>query len=77
MICDSIKCTINDIAPAIGLDDRWITLKKILLLSLNPIYRHKFSRRDEKTKKCVELNDFEKSIISYYENSTGRKVSLK
>ncbi len=76
MLCDSTKRTIDDIGPAVGLDARWITLKKLLLLSLNPSERHKFSRRDEKTKKQLALNDYEKSIILYYENSTGKKVSL-
>ena len=75
-----ITATIKEIISVFGdrLDNPadWITLKKLLLLSLEPEERKKFSKRDNKTKMQSPPNDFELKIISYYENTVGKKIRI-
>ena len=53
--------------------ENWMELKKLLLVSLPPKERTKFSRRDSKTKKQM-LNDFEQNLIDNYYSRTGMKL---
>ena len=76
MITPSIKEIISVFGDKLENPTEWITLKKLLLLSLQPAERKKFSKRDNKTKLQSPLNDFELKIISYYENTQGKKIKV-
>tara|TARA_Y100000593_G_C4060014_1_gene213957 strand:- start:225 stop:473 length:249 start_codon:yes stop_codon:yes gene_type:complete len=76
MITPSIKEIISIFGDKLDDPADWITLKKLLLLSLDPQERKKFSKRDAKTKKQQPPNDFELKIISYYENQAGKKIRI-
>ena len=76
MITPSIKEIINIFGEKLENPEDWITLKKLLLLSLEPKERKKFSKRDNKTKLQSPPNDFELKIISYYENTHGKKIRI-
>ena len=76
MITPSIKEIISVFGDKMDNPTDWITLKKLLLLSLEPAERKKFSKRNEKTKNQSPPNDFELKIISYYENVVGKKVRV-
>lgn len=67
---------VEQIAPMLGDKDDWMTVKKLLLLSLPPKLRTNFSTRDPKTKK-QSLNDFELALIDEYEKRTGVRLELK
>jgi hypothetical protein len=53
----------------------WMDFKKIMLRSLPPKMRKKFSTRDPKTKK-QSLNDFERQMIDIYFCKTGVRLRL-
>ncbi|MAF25464.1 hypothetical protein CL634_07810 [bacterium] len=76
MITASIKEIIDIFGDKLDNPADWITLKKLLLLSLQPKERKKFSKRDSKTKLQSPPNDFEMKIISYYENTIGKKIRI-
>lgn len=59
----------------VGTESNWIVLKKQLLISLPHELRTHFSTRDPKTKK-QSVNQFEKSVIEFYENMTGLRLEL-
>ncbi len=54
----------------------WMDFKKVMLRSLPPKMRKKFSTRDPKTKKQT-LNNFERQIIDIYFCETGIKLRLE
>ena len=59
-----------------GVDFRdWISMKKCLLKSIPSSMRKNFSTRDPRTKK-QNLNDFERALVDFYENSTGKVLRL-
>jgi hypothetical protein len=69
---------IIDLAIKLGTDcsvTSWMQLKKILLLTLPPVERTKFSTRHPKTKK-QSLNAFERQIIENYEKKTGENLEI-
>ena len=53
----------------------WLVVKKYILKYLNPTYRRRFSTRDEKTKKHT-INDFESSLIEYYQQQFNVRLEL-
>ena len=53
----------------------WLVVKKYILKYLNPTYRRRFSTRDEKTKKHT-INDFENSLINYYQQQFNVRLEL-
>ena len=53
----------------------WLVVKKYILKYLNPTYRRRFSTRDEKTKKHT-INDFENSLIDYYQQQFNVRLKL-
>jgi len=53
----------------------WLVVKKYILKYLNPTYRRRFSTRDEKTKKHT-INDFENSLIDYYQQQFNVRLEL-
>jgi len=76
MVGEEIKNTILTLSPAMENNDEWIRFKRLLLVSLHPTVRSKFSRRDDVTKKQPSLNEFEKNIIKSYEDLTGKKLKV-
>lgn len=76
MIGEEIENTILALSPAMNKNDEWIKLKRLLLVSLHPEVRSKFSRRDDITKKQKSLNEFEKKILKHYEDVTGKKLRV-
>jgi hypothetical protein len=53
----------------------WVDLKKMLLLSLPPKERMKFSTRDPITKQ-QSLNSLEREIVDNYEKKTGVTLEI-
>jgi len=53
----------------------WIELKKVLLLSLPPSQRSKFSTRDPVSKQQF-MNELERSIVDNYERMTGIRLEV-
>jgi hypothetical protein len=53
----------------------WMDLKKILLVSLPPLDRSRFSTRDSVTK-CQVLNQLETKITKGFQEKTGIKLEL-
>ena len=53
----------------------WMDLKKILLISLPPFDRSRFSTRDPVTK-CQVLNQLETKITKGFQEKTGIKLEL-
>lgn len=53
----------------------WMDLKKILLVSLPPSERSRFSTRDPATK-TQTLNMLESRIVSDYQKETGTRLEL-
>ena len=53
----------------------WLVVKKYILKYLNPTYRRRFSTRDKKTKKHT-INDFESSLIDYYQQQFNVRLEL-
>ena len=56
-------------------NDDWMNFKKIMLQTIPPKMRKKFSTRHPKTKK-QSLNEFEKRMIDIYFSKTGVKLML-
>jgi len=54
----------------------WKVLKKELLKSLSPDLRKSFSTRDNRTKK-MNFNDFEKTIVEYWQKLSGDQLYLE
>jgi len=77
MISKEIENTILNLSSAMDNNDEWIRFKRLLLISLHPSVRSKFSRRDDITKKQKSLNEFEKKILEHYENTTGKKLRVE
>ncbi len=65
MLSEEIKELLKEI-NSVYKKNNWLEVKKYLLKSLEPKKRKKFSTRDYNTKKH-KLNNYEKSIIIYYE----------
>lgn len=57
-------------------ENNWMDFKKIMLQSLPPYMRKKFSTRHPKTKKQA-LNEFEKNMINIYFEETGIFLTLR
>ena len=76
MLGEEIENTILALSPAMDKNDEWFKLKRLLLVSLHPEVRSKFSRRDDITKKQSSLNDFEKKVLMRYESITGKKLRV-
>lgn len=57
-------------------EDDWLQVKKMLLKSISPDMRKRFSVRHYYTKKH-SLNKFEKEIINYYRDTFGISLELK
>jgi len=51
----------------------WTIVKKEILKSVGSDFRKSFAVQDPKTKRPT-INDFEVSIIQYWEELTGRKL---
>ena len=62
-------------ARALGSQDSWMDFKKIMLRTLPPKMRKKFSTRDPLTKE-QSLNQFEENMIESYYLKTGIKLVL-
>ena len=62
-------------AQVLGEQDDWMDFKKIMLRTLPPKMRKKFSTRDPLTKK-QSLNQFEENMIESYYLRTGIKLVL-
>jgi len=73
---ENYKDYLNIASRVLGDDDNWMDFKKIMLRSLPPSMRKKFSTRDPKTKK-QSLNDFESKMIEAYFNKTGILLKLE
>lgn len=71
---DKAKELIDEIGEFYENND-WLVIKKYILKYLNPIYRRRFSTRDEKTKKHI-INDFENSLIEYYFKKFNVRLEL-
>lgn len=76
MIPEEILETINDLEGALGKEEKWSTFKRLLLISIRPALRSKFSRRDEKTKLLPSLNDFELEILNHYQVKTNKVLQV-
>lgn len=76
MISEEIENTILALSSAMDKNDEWLKLKRLLLVSLHPEVRSKFSRRDDITKKQPSLNEFEKKVLTRYESITGKKLRV-
>lgn len=76
VIPDRILTEMTELSEYLGDCDDWMTVKKLLLLSIPSDLRRLFSTRDEKTKK-QSLNDFEKALIDEYQGMTGICLELK
>ena len=53
----------------------WLVVKKYILKFSSPKHRKFFSTRDHKTKKQT-LNDFELSLIDFYENKFKTRLYI-
>ena len=76
MISEEIENTILALSSVMDKNDEWLKLKRLLLVSLHPEERSKFSRRDDITKKQPLLNEFEKKVLARYESITGKKIRV-
>ena len=63
-------------ARVLGEQDDWMDFKKIMLRTLPPKMRKKFSTRDPVTKK-QSLNSFEEGMIDIYFEKTGVRLTLE
>lgn len=54
----------------------WRVLKKELLKSLPPSHRKLFSTRDNSTKR-LNFNDFEKTVVEYWQKIAGVELYLE
>ena len=73
---ENYKDYLNVASRVLGADDNWMDFKKIMLRTLPPSMRKKFSTRDPKTKK-QSLNDFESRMIDAYFDKTGILLKLE
>jgi len=64
---------VHSYAPSIT---EWRVLKKELLKSLPSSHRKLFSTRDNYTKK-MNFNDFEKTVIEYWQKIAGVELYLE
>jgi|TARA_Y100000034_G_C6876341_1_gene400849 hypothetical protein len=76
MIPEEILEAINDLEGALNKEEKWSTFKRLLLISIRPELRSKFSRRDEKTKLLPTLNDFELEILNHYQLKTNKVLQV-
>ena len=72
---DKYDSYIDLAAKVLGKQDSWMDFKKIMLRSLPPKMRKKFSTRDPVTKQ-QSLNQFEERVIESYYRKTGIKLIL-
>ena len=74
-----IEKEIKDILEEINIvykEKDWLIVKKYLLKSLSPQKKKKFSKRNYLSKKH-SINEYEKSLIEYYEKKFNIKLDLK
>lgn len=57
--------------------DDWVTVKEEILTELTNDYRQLFSRRDEKTKEILALNEMELELVKFWKQLTGVELRLR
>ena len=76
MIPNNLKEIIDYVMEYVdGNSDEWFDIKKELLKLSPPKERSRFSRRHYSTKKHF-INDFEREIMQYWEDSTGVELKI-
>jgi len=78
MNSDNIETSVKELLSDLNeyyKEDNWLTVKKFLVLYLNPMIRKNFTTRHHKTKKH-SLNYYEKNIIKYYYKKYNIKLRL-
>jgi hypothetical protein len=74
-IPDKIWEAINYVMQYANQTENWLAVKKEILWLLTNEYRNYFSRRHYVTKKHI-LNDFEKLVIEYWKQETGKELKI-
>lgn len=75
---EEIRNKLETLATEIGevyKGEDWLVVKKYILKFSSPNHRKFFSTRDNRTKKQT-LNEFEKSLIDFYENKFGIRLCI-
>lgn len=57
--------------------DDWVTVKEEILTELTNEDRQLFSRRDEKTKEILALNEMELELVTFWKGLTGVELRLR
>lgn len=57
--------------------DDWVTVKEEILTELTNEDRQLFSRRDEKTKEILALNEMELELVTFWKELTGVELRLR
>ena len=75
MIEEDIKVILEEI-NCVYKEKDWLVVKKYILKSVSPQKRKNFSRRNYLSKKH-SINNYEKTLIEYYEKKFNIKLELK
>jgi hypothetical protein len=57
--------------------DDWVIVKEEILTELTNEDRQRFSRRDEKSKEILALNDMELELVAFWKQLTGVELKLR
>ena len=57
--------------------DDWVTVKEEILTELTNEDRQRFSRRDEKSKEILALNEMELELVAFWKRLTGVELRLR
>lgn len=60
-----------------ALSNDWVVCKEEILSELDNDHRKLFTRRDERTKMIVELNEMELEIVKLWKKLTGVELQLR
>ncbi len=60
-----------------GLTDDWVSVKEEILTELDNDTRALFTRRDERTKEILALNDMELRVVALWKELTGVDLQLR
>tara|TARA_Y100000034_G_scaffold135212_1_gene206142 strand:- start:337 stop:603 length:267 start_codon:yes stop_codon:yes gene_type:complete len=76
MIPDRVLRQINEVSLYTGDCDDWVTIKKEIMKGIPSHLRKSFSRRDPISKEQVP-NNFDLSVINYYNEITGITLKIR
>lgn len=60
-----------------NLTDDWVVVKREILDELDNDTKRLFTRRDEKTKEILALNEMELELVTYWKELTGVELRLR